>query len=205
MKKSTLVAVGVFVALAVGVVLSITRKAERGVSRVTFKEVDHQSITRVAITGKNPVTLEKDGDAWKVEKNGKAADPNMVKRLVEAIPTIDTTDLVTRSSERFAELEVDEEKGARVRAFAGAVELADFWVGKSAKGGSYLRVGDAVYVAPRIYASTFSRQVSQWLQRKLFEDKLADVIRVEVRLAGKPAYTLVKKDNTWDLEDASIL
>ena len=53
--------------------------------------------------------------------DGVEADKNAVKRLLEAIPKIDSSDLVTQDSSRFAEQEVDEEKGTRVAVFSGEV------------------------------------------------------------------------------------
>jgi hypothetical protein len=204
MKKSTLIAVVVFAALLAGVIWVQTRAPERGITRISFAEVDATAIDRIEITGKNPVKLKKDGELWRVE-SGKEADAAGAKRAAEAVPQIQSTDFVTKDSARFAELEVDDEKGARVAAYAKDQKVAEFVVGKSAKGGSHVRVGDEVYLVQRVYASTFSREASQWLERKLFTDKLAEVTRVEVALQGKPAYALLKKDSKWELEDAKSL
>jgi hypothetical protein len=190
--------------LLAAVIWSTGRTPERGITRVSLEGIDSEAIDKLEISGKNAVTLKKDGDLWRVE-SGKEADANAAKRAVEAIPTIVSSDLVTTDEARFAELEVDEEKGARVKAFVGAEEVADFVVGKSAKGGSHVRFGDKVFVAKKLYASTFSREPSSWLQRKLFNDTLADVSRVEVTIAGEKPFALSKTDNTWGLEDESIL
>ena len=205
MNKSTLIAVAVLGLLVVGVIWNQRRAPERGITRVTFADLDVASVDRIEVSGKNAVKLNKDGKLWKVE-SGKEADANAVTRLVEAVPKIVSTDLTTTDSEKFSELEVDDEKGTRVQVYAGKKELADFVVGKSGKGGgSHVRVGDEVYTVKGVYSSTFSREASSWLERKLFADKVADVNRVEIARHGEAPYTLVKTDGKWALADASVL
>ncbi len=204
MNKTTLAAIGIFLLLLAGVIWSTTRSPERGITRVSLEGIDAEAIDKVEISGKNAVTLTKEGELWRVE-SGKEADTNAVERLVEAIPKVVSSDLVTTDEARFADLEVDDENGTRVKAYAGTEELANFVIGKSAKGGSHVRLDDKVFVVQRLYASTFSRQPSTWLQRKLFNEKLADASRVEVDLADAEPFVLVKTDNTWRLEDESAL
>jgi hypothetical protein len=196
--------VGVFLLLLAGAIWSTSRSPERGITRISLAEVDADAIDAVEISGKNAVSLTREGEVWRVA-SGKEADASAVKRMVEAIPKIASSDLVTTDSERYAEFEVDDEKGTRIKAAVGGQEVVNFVVGKSAPGGSHVRVGEKVFAVKRIYASTFSREASSWLQRKLFGDKLADVNRVEVALAAGSSYALVKKDNQWALEDEAVL
>ncbi|MBI3179352.1 MAG: DUF4340 domain-containing protein, partial [Deltaproteobacteria bacterium] len=83
--------------------------------------------------------------------------------------------------------------------------VAELVVGKAARGGSYVRVGEQVFTVPQVYASTYSREVSAWLDKKLLEDKIDEATRVEVKVVGSAPYALVKKDNAWQIEDASVL
>ncbi len=201
MKKSTLVAVVVFLALLGGVVWTMSRAPERGITRMSFAEVDVAAIDRLEMTGKHAVELSRDGELWKV-KSGKEADSAAAKRAAEAIKEITSSDFVTSDPARYAEFEVDDEKGTRVKAYAKGQPVAEFVVGKTASGGSHIRVGGDVFVVKRVYTSTFAREGSQWLERKLFGDKLADATRVEVSLAGQAPYALVKKESKWELENA---
>jgi len=205
MNKNTLVALGVFVALAVAAVWSTGRKSERGISRVSFASVDSDAITRVEMTGKNAVALEKKGEDWTVAPKGKKADANAVKRLVESIEKINTSDLVSKDSARFEEFEVDAEKGTRIQASAGAKVVADFVIGKSARGGAHVKVQDSVYLAKGVFPGTFSRAKSGWLEKRLFDAKLEDIGRVEVTLPGGTPYALAKTGTDWAVEDASAL
>jgi len=204
MKKSTLITLVVFAGLLAGAVWSVTRKAERGITRVSLTAVKKEQIDRLELTGKNPIELKKQGDKW-VLGNGKDADPRAVNDAVEAVARIDTSDLVTRNSERFADLEVNDEKGTRVKAFAGAQKVAEFVVGKAGPQGTHVRFEDEVYLVKALYPYVFSKQASAWHKLKLFEDKVEDVSRVEVALAGSPAYALVKDADKWKFEDPTIV
>jgi hypothetical protein len=204
MKKSTLFALVVFVALGAGVLLSKEGSPQRGITRVSFTDVDADTIDHFDIVGEKAIELRKTDGKW-VLANGKRADAGAVIRSLESITRIDSTDLVTENPERFADLEVTEEKGATVKAFAAGVNVAEFTLGKGARNGSYLRVGDAVYLVPRVYRGAFQRDESGWLERKLFTDDLNRVDKIEIKLTGEDPYTLVKKEAGWvPAEDAEI-
>src|SRR6185503_10798615 len=104
-----------------------------------------------------------------------------------------------------AELEVDEETGTAVETYSGGAKTAEFVVGSASAGGSNVRVGDTVYLVKRVAKGQFSRERSQWLDRKLFADAPDAATRVEVKLAGQQPYALVKDGAEWKPEDASIL
>ena len=108
---------------------------ERGITRISFSNLDTGPVDRVVVEGKNPIELKKVDGVW-VLADGKRANQRSVERLLEALPNIQSSDLTTREEKRFAEFEVDEEKGSHVVAYAGSEVLVDFWVGKSASGGS---------------------------------------------------------------------
>jgi len=204
MRKSTVVAILVFIALLVGAYYSLNQKPERGITRVSFADLDPASIDRVEISGKNPIELKREGELWKLG-NGKEADEGSVTRLIEKIPEIISTHVVTKDPARFAELELDEATGSHVKAFAGGNLVADLVVGKSGSGGAHVLVDGAVYLVKGVYAGVFSKPASAWHQLKLFKDKLEEVTRVEVALGGAAPYALVKQEEAWALEDASVL
>jgi hypothetical protein len=204
MSKTTLVILAAFGLLLAGVLVTTRGKPERGITRISFAHVDPETVTRVVTSGKNAVELEKAGERWRV-KNGKRADAAAVERLLETISQVASSDVVTRNAERFPELGVDGENGTPVRVFAGEDEVASFTVGKTARGGSHVLVGDAVYAVKGVDGGLFSRPESAWIEKKLFGIKAEDVIRVEIRRKDAAAYALVKKDEQWALEDPSLL
>mgnify|MGYP002410133992 CR=1 FL=1 len=203
MKKGTILASVVFVALLIGAALSLSRKPERGITRLSFATIDKAGIDKLQITGPNPVELQKKDGKW-VLANGKEADQTAVQNALDAIPKIDSSDLVTRSSERFAEYEVDDAKGTKLVAWAGAQKVAEAVVGKAGGSGTFVRSGGAVYSVRGVSSYLFSKPVSSWMQLKIFADAFDDVSRLEVALHGQPPYALVKKESDWQLEDPSV-
>ncbi|MFH1810046.1 MAG: DUF4340 domain-containing protein [Pseudomonadota bacterium] len=204
MKKSTILAVLVFAGLLALAVTSLNRKPERGITRISFASVDTATIDRVEIQGPKPVTLMQKDGAWTLD-NGKSADADAVKRLLDAIPTIDSSTLITSDSNRFAELEVDEAKGVQVKALAGGKAVAEFIVGKNSGGDGSVRVGNAVYAVKGASAYLFSRDKSAWYQLKQFSGSVDDLERVEVALQGAAPYTLIKKESDWELSNPEVL
>lgn len=204
MKKSTILAIAVFAALLVGALAMMREKPERGITRISFADVKPDQVSRIETRGKSSVKLTKDGDVWKLE-DGKRADSVAIQRLLEAIPKIQSSTVVTRNAERFSELEVDDEKGTGIVLASGDRELADFVVGKTARGGAHVRVDDTVYTVRGVFPSVFAREPGQWIEKKLFDVDREEVEKVEVSLADGTRYNLVLKDSKWGLEDPSVL
>ena len=204
MGKGTLLAAAVFAGLIAVTYFSLRQPAERGVQRLSFPQYDKDAVTGITITGKNPIELKKADGKWQVS-DGKPADETAVKALLEAIGKVDSTDVLTSHTDKYAAMEVDDEKGVHVVASAGAKHVAEFTVGKAAAGATNIRAGDTVYAVRGVFPYAFSKPAAQWHQLKLFTDALDDVSRVEVTLAGAPTYALVKKDNKWELEDTKIV
>jgi hypothetical protein len=202
MNKNTLIAVVVFAALVAGGIYVLTREKSKGISRITLAAVDTNAIDALELTGKNAAKLVKKDNVWSVETatGTKLADESMVKRVLEAIPKVVSSDLVTNTSANFGEYEVDDEKGTRVKALAGGKAVAEFVLGKGAKGGSHIRVGDEVYAVSGIYSSTFARPSAEWIDKKVLADKIEEVTKVTLALAGKAPYTLVKTGEEWSVE-----
>jgi hypothetical protein len=203
MNKSTLLAVLVFVALAVGAVSTMREKPERGITRISFTQIDPDAVDRLVIRGADEVVLTREGELWKI--NGKRADGSAVERILESIAGLSSSDLATESEERFAELEVNEEKGTAVQVFLADQKLAELVIGSSARGGSHVRVGDAVYTVRGIHRAAFAREADSWIEKRIFFDDVDAVTRVEVALADQPAYALVKEDAAWKLEDPTLM
>lgn len=203
MKKGTILASVVFAVLLIGAAMSLNRKPERGITRLSFATVDKAGIDKLEISGPNPVELQKKDGKW-VLANGKEADQTAVQNALDAIPKIDSSDIVTSNSERFAEYGVDEARGTKVVAWAGAKKVAEAIVGNAGGSGTFVRSGDAVYSVRGVSSYLFSKPVSSWMQLKIFTDAFDDVSRLEVALQGQTPYALVKKDNEWQLEDPSV-
>ena len=204
MKKGTLIAAVVFGALLVGAVLTLNRKPERGITRLSLTALDRSKVDGLEISGPQAVKLRKEGAGWKLE-NGRAADAAAVDRAIEALAKIDTSEAVSSKPERHAEFDVTPEKGTRVRLFEGKEKVADLVLGKAAKAGAYVRQDDDVFEVTPFSPALFTRPATAWQMLKLFTDAVDDVSRVEVALQGQTPYVLVKAGGAWKLEDASTL
>jgi len=203
MNKSTVVALLVFIGLAAVVANTMRDKPERGVSRLSLAQVDPAKVDAVLIGGDDGIRIEKKDGRWQLD--GMRADQTAVERMIESLAKVRSSDLASRNPERFAELEVDDEKGTRVRLYSGAAPVADLIIGGAARGGSYLRSGDEVYTAPGIYRASFTRERAGWIEKRVFFDEVAEVARVEVRLRGEQPYTLVGSDGKWSLDAGSSM
>jgi hypothetical protein len=203
MNRSTLLAVVVFAALAAAAVVTLREKPERGITRISFTGVEPESVTAVVIEGSNPMELRKQDGVWMV--GGKRADEDAVKRVLDAAVRMESSELVTRSPARFAELEVEGEKATRVKLLAGDSTVVEFTIGTASTGGSHVRVADVVYTVAGAYRNTFSRARTGWLDLALFRDAPEDVKKVEVKLRGEAPYTLVREGEEWHLEDPSLM
>lgn len=203
MNKSTLIAVLVFVALVIGAVSTMQDKPERGVVRLSMAHVDAAAVDRLLLGADDGISIEKVDGRWRID--GKLADQTSVERLVDAVAGIESSDLASRNPDRFGALEVDDDKGVRVRLFAAGREIADLVVGSSAQGGSHVRAGGEVYAVRGVYRASFARDRASWVERRLFLDAEGDVTRVEVAVAGDPPYALVSRDGAWQLEETSAM
>lgn len=203
MNKTTILAVLVFAGLIGATAYTLREKPERGITRLSFTNVSPAEIDRVVISGPNAIELRREGDAWKA--GDKAADADAVTRLLESIQRMESSELATRNAERFAEMQVDDDKGARVQVFSKGKTVADFVVGGSVPGGTHVRAADGVYAVKGVFSGTFSRTRSAWYDRRLFTDKPEEVTRVEVALSAQKPWALVKQDTAWRLEDATAL
>lgn len=203
MKKSTLLALVVFVALAVAAAMTLRQEPQRGITHLSLGNVDAAAVDRVLIGADDGISLEKKDGEWTL--GGVRAEAASVQRIVESLAGARSSDLASRNPERWPELEVDDEKGARVRLFSGGKTVADAVIGGAVRGGSYVRTGQEVYAVDGIYRASFTRDRTGWIERKVFFDQPEVVERVEVALAGAAPYALVKKDDKWQLEDPALL
>jgi hypothetical protein len=201
MNKTTLIAILVFGALVGAALLTKDKGEARGIRRISFADVATDAIDRVVIGGEKPAVLVKADGKWTAD--GKAGDQSAIDRLLEALPKVDSTNLVTSNAESYAASEVDDDKGVAVEAFAGAKSVAKLVVGKFSSGSVHVRVGEEVFSVKDLSRSSFVR--TSWVELKLFEEKLEDIARVDVRVHGQAPFSLVPENDTWALADAAPL
>lgn len=204
MSKRALASLLVFAGLACAAYVSLTRKAERNITRLGFAPFDRAAVDAIEITGRNPMRAARKDGGWVLDCGHEAA-AGQIEAAIDAIARVDSSDVATTNPARFAELEVDDAGGTRVVLVAGPRTLADLVVGKAGGAGTYARKGGEVFLVQKLSPATFSRPAAQWHRLRLFSDKPDDLARVEFAVGGAPPYALSKKGDDWQLEDPSVL
>jgi len=203
MKKGTVIALLFFAGLFVAAWLRSGQRLERGISRISFFRVEMEALDHLLLSGPHPAELAKKGDKW-FTGDGHEADARAVAQLIEGIGKIDSSDLVTRDSARFAELGVDEQ-GVKVTASSRGKPVAEFTVGKAVATGAHLRVEGGVYRVPGLSPAAFSRPSGQWVRLNPFDTLPDQVTRVDIALSDAAPYALVRQGEKWTLSLPAVL
>jgi len=209
MKRSTLIVIVCFALLA-GLVLVVSdRPAKRGSRSLDLTDLDASKVTAISISGpeEKKVELKKDGETW-VLSDQHLADPTMIDRALEALVELKTSDLVSTSKERRQKYGVDEEKGTEVVLEVSDGQPVHLVLGKSEKGGSYVRPADqdAVFKLQKSIVYRFPVDAKRWLKLKLVDFSPEELKGVEIAPSGASAFTIVPAgEKTWALKDPSIL
>ncbi|MBN1960859.1 MAG: DUF4340 domain-containing protein [Deltaproteobacteria bacterium] len=204
MKRSTVIALAVFIALLVSAVMLLTQKPERGITRVSLTDINIQQIDRIVFNGKNAAEIKRQANAKWFLDNGKLADNAAVERLLESLVKINSSNLLTRDPNHYAEYETDDEKGTKLTAYSGAQKVIELTVGKNTSNGLAIRIDNSVYAVNGVYSGAFVRKASDWLEKRVFAQKIDEAKRLEIKLANSSAYALIKKDNSWSIENPDI-
>lgn len=207
MNKSTIIAAAVFAGLLLAVFATRQEVPERGITRISFAEVQPDTVDRVELAGPKPVTLVKQDGTWTVD-GGRAANEPFVTQLLEAVPKVKSSHLVTKSADRLSELQVGPENGTVVKVMSGGSTVAEFVVGKSVAGGAHVAVDGQVYLVNGLPALSFQRESSQWFRMEIVPELDASTAKtIDVKPAEGPAYALAKGEGEnpeWLLQDPSV-
>ncbi len=204
MKKSTAIMVLVFAILLVVVLVRSGDDRERGVSRFSFGGLELTQSDRLEITDHGQTTvLVRTGEEWRIE-GGRRAEASSVRNALEAVGKMASSKLLTRQPERFAELQVDADAGVEVAVSTQGQEVARFVIGSGGPGASSVRIGDEVFSVPGVYAGTFKRKGTGWVDRTIIELTPADINRLSVETGGD-TFTLVASGTGWTLHEPSVL
>lgn len=206
MKKTTLIAVAVFCALAVAYVATREPQVAVGVRKLTPAAVKADALVSLQA---GPLTLTTENGAWKVSREGKtwAADSDAVTRFAQALAEFKATDFVTDKVEKHAEYEVDDAKGLVVRASTRDGVVRDLVLGKASKlGGAYVRQAGSkdVFVLSGQVPWLARRGLAEWRNRRIEVAKREALERVTLTpVGGAPATLVVTADAEPKLEGPS--
>lgn len=196
MRRQTLILLTLFVGLAAASVLALRREPQRGMVRLRLAATDIQNTDRIVLTqaGAPPVVLTKgkQAAAWMLQ-NGHEADGQLVSSLLEEVAKINTSDMITQDTGRFADLNVEGDKALEVRLEKAGRKQAALFAGEAtAPGMVYLREGDTVYRAQSMLEQMARRTESDWENRSMHQDAAEDLTAIIVAAAGHDPITLLR-------------
>lgn len=197
LSRSAWVSLGVFAFLLVLVVVTREDRMAAGIRKLELPKIEKTEVKRVEVSGKDSAVLEKDGASWvvydpKTPDNKHAAEQSSVDAALDAVGELEAGAFVTARKEKHAELEIDDDKGLRVK-IDGAGTSLDLVFGRFAKGGgNYVRRAgsDEVFVGKGRLASLVKKDVNGWRKRKLLDVEADALAKVVVEPAGGGAYTI---------------
>lgn len=138
---------------------------------------DADKITKIDIknAGKGEVTLEKQGDAWKVTKPiDYPANQQNVKTLIDNVKEIRAKDSIDTGKAQYATYDLEDDKAVHVQLYKDAAKAVDLYFGKSGTRGQMTRVADkdGVYVVSGYAGYMYTRELKDWRDREVlkFED-----------------------------------
>ena len=217
LSKGAWVSLIVFAVLLVLVAVTRETRVEVGIKKLELTTLDKAEVKRIEVSGKHKALLTKDGAGWTVSDPTSpdkklAAEKSSVDAALDALAELEAGAFVTGRQEKHADLEIDDDKGVRVKIESEKGPSLDVIFGRGAKGGgNYLRLAgsDEVYVGKGRFASLVKKDVNAWRKRKLLDVEADALSRVVVEPAGKAAYTLEAtlegegdaKKKTWRFVD----
>lgn len=153
-------------------------------------------VTKIQMTrgGETVVLARRDG-RWAIEPQGWPVDPKTAQEILESVTGLSFTALVSESKS-YAIYELDDEKKANVKVWAGEQLRRDFDVGKAAPSFRHTFVrpagDDRVFHAQDNISFRFRQAVDDLRDKTVMAFKPEDVVEVRITQAGTTT-TLTRK------------
>ena len=189
--------------IAFAVWLSSRRHLERDmmVGALVLPGLEHNvnTVTKVSLRKGDGTraTLQKGGDAWRVEERGWPADVGKVRKLLLDLGALNIVEEKTRLPGNYPQLGVEDVSSPKATGtlvdIAGASRSWSVIIGKSsgAKSG-YVRVAGAPQTLLAAPLLTVDSDPKGWLEKTLLDVPVARVRQVEERPAKGPAFTAAR-------------
>ncbi len=190
--------------IAFAIWLSSRRHLERDImaGALVLPGLEHNvnSVTKVTLRKGDGThtTLQKGGDAWRVEERGWPADVGKVRKLLLDLGALNIVEEKTRLPANYPQLGVEDVSSPKATGtFVDVTSPARTWaviVGKSsgAKSG-YVRVAGAPQTLLAAPLVTVDSDPKGWLERTLLDVPVARVRQVEEHPAQGPAFTAARE------------
>lgn len=211
MNSSKVIVLAVGAATLVGVAYYTAQEEENAVrsaaapTAVVLKDLTTGTVERIEIQtpgSTKPVVLTRKGEDWftDVEK-GFRAEKGQITGILSSLEQDLEGEIVSSNPESFADFQVDENSGTRVKLFAaGAGPVADLIVGKDgpAQFTTYVRKPDEKQVvnANRSLSYLFKKSPDSW-RDKVILDFGSDTITAVSSEGTSSTFELQKSGDTW--------
>lgn len=207
MKRSTLLLIGILVALGVVTYIVLQRPGESSSdtsARQMLVNYDSSAVDRVEVTsGGSTVRLAQEGGIWMIVAPVHfRADQNAVRSAISRGRKIEVRGLVSTNPEKQGVFQVDS-AGTLVKIFEHGTEKAAFRIGKP--GTTYdetyaRREGEGdVLVAEGPLAYLFVKAPKDWRDRTIFKTDRDRITSVRYRY-GDTTFTLALLDSAWKVD-----
>jgi hypothetical protein len=129
-KKEYMVLVVIAVALILYILFKSTDKTHYNLPE--FAKISRSAITKLVIHRPGgTLTVEGQGEEWKIQPQGYPADWNMVDRMLKAVEEFDLSTLVSESK-NYVQYDLTDDKKIGLEVFGGEESLAKLDIGKTA-------------------------------------------------------------------------
>lgn len=166
---------------------------------VKVDDVDKVTKIEIKNAAKSEITLEKDGDKWKVAKPvSAAANQANVKSLLDNLKELKVKDSIDTGTAQYATYELNDDKAVHVAVYKGADKAADLYFGKSGSRGQTARVAgkDGVWVLGGYSSYQYTRDLKDWRDREVLKFEEENCIGVTIENKnGK--FSFSKNDSDW--------
>ncbi|MCF8359642.1 MAG: DUF4340 domain-containing protein [Prolixibacteraceae bacterium] len=200
------------VLLALLIIVSVieNKKGDRSFEKdlIALNAEDVTSITLFprSLNGKT-INLTRTGDAtWEVESNGRTypAEPSNVQSMLSALETLEATNLVSKSEERWGMYEVTDSLATRVQAFKSGKKVADVYIGKfkfsqPRQMNTYVRLqGEKnVFSVEGFLGMTFNRTLNDFRSKVITNASKDNWTRLDFNYPADSSFTLQKTGDSW--------
>ncbi len=208
--KKIYVALGVLAVLG-GTLFALSKSAREDAAKHTpagaqlpeikVADADVEKIVKIQIDapGKGKVTLEKQGDAWRLTAPiAYAASQANVKSLLDNLKQLKVKESIDKTAAAYAQHELDDVKATHVVAWAGADKKVDLYFGKSGSRGQMTRIGgqDGVWVSGGYSAWVYGRELKDWRDKEIAKFEDANAVSVAITNVNG-SFAFAKNDDKW--------
>lgn len=179
-------------------------------------QIDTSAVDRIVFHNPDPngqFEIAKKGDQWIVKNATVEAEAqiNSVRSLLNNLNNIKAQRPVAKSKDKWAEYEVDEEKGKRIELFSESKSVEDLVIGRfnfnqqtrSAK--SYVRRSndESVYVIDGFISMSINQTMDNYRDQNVFSKNGSEI--AEIKLSSETGQTSATKENYWINQSGEVI